>query len=416
MLIEKEERELIKEQEIAAIRKQFPILETKVHGKPLIYFDNAATSQKPLVVLKAIDDFYKNMNSNVHRGVHYLSNLATKQYEEARAKIAKHSNASPEEIVFTRGTTESINLVANSFGEMYIHEGDEIIISQMEHHSNIVPWQMLCERKKAKLKVIPINQDGTLKMEEFHKLLTKRTKLVAVTHISNTLGTINPVKEIIEAAHILNIPVLIDGAQAAPHKKIDVKELDADFYCFSGHKVYGPTGIGVLYGKSKWLNEIPPWQGGGEMIKEVTFEKTTYGEPPLKFEAGTPNFEGAIVLGVALDFINSIGLANIESREHELLIYATHALKDMEGLKIIGTAPEKASVISFVVEGLHPSDIGMLLDQQGIAVRTGHHCTQPLMDFYHIPGTVRASLAFYNTFEEIDVFVEALKKSVGMLK
>jgi cysteine desulfurase/selenocysteine lyase len=415
MALTLKEKTTNKNPDIETIRKDFPILATKVYGKPLIYFDNAATSQKPIAVLKAIEDYYTQVNSNVHRGVHYLSNLATSQFEEARDKVAKHINASNEEIIFTRGTTEAINLVAFSFGEVFVKEGDEIIISQMEHHSNIVPWQMLCERKKAKLKIIPITMDGTLIMDEYFKLLNKNTKLVAINHISNTLGTINPVEEIIKAAHAFNVPVLLDGAQAIPHKKVDVKSLDVDFYCFSGHKMYGPTGIGVLYGKTKWLNEMLPWQGGGEMIKQVTFEKTTYNVPPLKFEAGTPNIAGSIVLGAAIDYINHIGLDYIGKREQELLSYSTQAITTIKGLKIIGTAPEKTSVISFVVEGTHPSDIGMLLDQQGIAVRTGHHCTQPLIDFYKIPGTVRASMAFYNTKEEIDVFITALNKAIEIL-
>lgn len=402
--------------DVETIRKDFPILQTKVHGQPLVYFDNAATSQKPLVVLKAIEEYYKETNSNVHRGVHYLSNKATNEFEASRKTIAAHLNASHEEIIFTRGTTEAINLVAFSYGEAFVKSGDEIIISHMEHHSNIVPWQMLCERKNATLKVIPITQEGELKMEEFKKMFSSKTKLVAVTHVSNTLGTINPVEEIIEAVHAKNIPVLLDGAQAVPHMKIDVKKLDVDFYCFSGHKIFGPTGIGILYGKSKWLKQMPPYQGGGEMIKEVTLEKTTYNEPPLRFEAGTPNIEASIVLAKAIDYMNSIGLDKIAKHEHDLLLYATEKLEKIEGLKIIGTAKHKTSVISFVMEGIHPSDIGILLDKQGVAVRTGHHCTQPLIDFYKIPGTVRASFSFYNTFEEIDIFVKALNKAISMLK
>lgn len=399
-----------------AIRNDFPILHTSVHGQQLIYFDNAATSQKPAAVLKAIEEYYTETNSNVHRGIHYLSSKATAQFEEARRVIASHLNANPEEIIYTRGATEAINLVAFCFGETFVHAGDEIVISAMEHHSNIVPWQMLCERKGAILKVIPITDAGELKMDEYKKLLSSKTKIVAVTHVSNTLGTINPVKEIIALAHEMNIPVLLDGAQAAPHFRIDVKELDADFYCFSGHKTYAPTGIGVLYGKLELLKQLPPYQGGGEMIKEVTFEKTTYNEPPLRFEAGTPNIEASIVLAKAIDYINSIGLENIAAYEHELLTYATEKLAKMEGIRIIGTAKNKSSLISFIFDGIHPSDIGVLLDQQGIAVRTGHHCTEPLMRFYKIPGTVRASFAFYNTFEEIDVFVKALNKAMGMLR
>jgi len=407
---------LNKELDVETIRKDFPILHTKVHGQPLIYFDNAATSQKPLAVINAIDTYYKETNSNVHRGIHYLSNKATNEFEESRKTIGTHLNASPEEIIYTRGTTEAINLVAFSFGEAFVKSGDEIIISQMEHHSNIVPWQMLCERKNAILKFIPVTENGELKMEEFKKLLSSKTKLVAVNHVSNTLGTINPIEEIIASAHAKNIPVLLDGAQAVPHMKVDVKKLDVDFYCFSGHKLFGPTGIGVLYGKSKWLNKMPPYQGGGEMIKQVTLEKTTYNEPPLRFEAGTPNIEASIVLARAIDYINKIGLDKIAKHEHDLLLYATEKLEKIEGVRIIGTAPHKTSVVSFIVEGIHPSDIGTLLDKQGIAVRTGHHCTQPLIDFFKIPGTVRASFAFYNTFEEIDIFIKALNKAISMLK
>jgi len=407
---------LIGELDVETIRKDFPILQTKVNGQPLIYFDNAATSQKPLAVINAIEEYYKETNSNVHRGLHYLSNKATTQLEESRKAIAAHLNASHEEIIYTRGTTEAINLVAFSYGEAFIKSGDEIIISQMEHHSNIVPWQMLCERKNAILKFIPITEKGELKLDEFKKLLSSKTKLVAVNHVSNTLGTINPVEEIIELAHANNTPVLLDGAQAVPHIKVDVKKLDVDFYCFSGHKIFGPTGIGILYGKTQWLNQMPPYQGGGEMIKEVTMEKTTYNEPPLRFEAGTPNIEASIVLAKAIDYVNNVGLDAIAKHEHDLLLYATEKLEKIEGLKIIGTAPHKTAVISFIVKGIHPSDIGILLDKQGVAVRTGHHCTQPLIDFYKIPGTVRASFAFYNTFEEIDVFVKALNKAIGMLK
>jgi len=407
---------LNKELNIETIRKDFPILQTKVYGQPLIYFDNAATSQKPLVVLNAIQEYYGETNSNVHRGIHYLSNKATTQFEEARKTIAAHLNASPDEIIYTRGTTEAINLVAFSFGEAFVKSGDEIIISHMEHHSNIVPWQMLCERKNAILKVIPITQEGELKLDEFKKIISSETKLIAVTHVSNTLGTINPVEEIIELAHAKNIPVLLDGAQAIPHMKIDVKKLDVDFYCFSGHKVLGPTGIGILYGKSKWLKQMPPYQGGGEMIKEVTLEKTIYNEPPLRFEAGTPNIEASIVLAKAIDYINKTGLDAIANHDHNLLLYATEKIEKIKGLRIIGTAPHKTSVLSFVVENIHPSDIGILLDKQGIAVRTGHHCTQPLIDFYKIPGTVRASFSFYNTYEEIDVFVKALNRAIGMLR
>ncbi len=402
--------------DVESIRKDFPILQTKVHGKRLIYLDNAATSQKPAQVLKAINEYYTETNSNVHRGAHFLSNKATTLFEEARNTIAAHLNAAPEEIIYTRGTTESINLAAYCYGEAFVKSGDEIVISAMEHHSNIVPWQMICERKNARLKVIPITASGELKMEEYEKLLNAKTKLVAITHISNTLGTINPVEEIIALAHAKGIPALIDGAQAVPHLKIDVKKLDADFYCFSGHKAYGPTGIGILYGKKHWLEQLPPYQGGGEMIKEVTFEKTTYNDPPLRFEAGTPNIEASIALAAAINYINATGLENMAAQEHELLQYATAKLQDIEGLRIIGTAKNKGSVISFVVGGTHPADIGVLLDQQGIAVRTGHHCTQPLMRIFGIPGTVRASFAFYNTLEEVDIFVKALNTALGMLK
>lgn len=399
------------------IRADFPILSRKVNGKPLIYFDNGATAQKPQQVIDAITHYNTFQNANIHRGVHTLSQEITVAYENARATIQKHLNAThPHEIIFTKGTTDSINLVAHSFGKKFISKGDEIIISMMEHHSNILPWQMLCEEKGAVLKVIPINTDGELLMDEYKKLLNNKTKIVAITHISNTLGTINPVKEIIEIAHSKNIPVLVDGAQAVPHLKVDVKELNVDFYVFSGHKVFGPTGVGVLYGKEKWLNEIPPYQVGGGTIKTVTFEKTEYADLPLKFEAGTPHIEGGVGLAAAIDYVNAIGFKNIAAHEHELLMYATSALQKTEGVKIIGNAKEKASVLSFVVEGIHPFDIGTILDQLGIAVRTGHHCTQPLMQFYNIKGTVRASFAFYNTVEEIDEFVKAVERAVKMLK
>jgi len=405
-----------KELDVKSIRKDFPILDIKVHEKPLIYFDNGATSQKPTVVLKAIQDYYTTLNSNVHRGVHYLSGAATEQFEHARKVIAKHINAHDDEVIYTRGTTEAINLVAFSFGEVFVKAGDEIIISEMEHHSNIVPWQMLCERKKAVLKVVPINNAGELMMDEYKKMLTPKTKLVAITHVSNSLGTINPVEEIIALAHAKNIPVLLDGAQAIPHQKIDVQKLDVDFYCFSGHKMYGPTGIGILYGKMHWLKQMIPYQGGGEMIKQVTFEKTTYADPPLRFEAGTPNIEASIVLAKAVDYINKIGLDAIGKHEHKLLEYATEKLSAIKGLKIVGTAKHKSNVVSFLVEGIHPYDMGVLLDQMGIAVRTGHHCTQPLMDRFEIPGTVRASFALYNTTEEIDTLVKAVEKAIQILK
>lgn len=404
------------ELDVKNIRKDFPILDIKVHDKPLVYFDNAATAQKPKVVLQAIQDYYTKLNANVHRGVHYLSSTATDEFEQARRVIAKHLNAGEDEVIYTRGTTESINLVAFSFGEVFVKEGDEILISAMEHHSNIVPWQMLCERKKAVLKVVPFNDKGELNMDEYKKMLSPKTKLVAITHVSNSLGTINPVEEIIELAHAKNIPVLLDGAQAVPHQKVDVKKLDVDFYAFSGHKTYGPTGIGILYGKMEWLKQMVPYQGGGEMIKEVTFAKTTYNEPPFRFEAGTPHIEGSIVLATAINYMNSIGLDAIGRYEHKLLEHATEKLSQINGLKIIGTAANKASLVSFIVEGIHPYDIGVLLDQMGIAVRTGHHCTQPIMDIFKIPGTVRASFAFYNTMEEIDTLVTGVERAVKVLK
>jgi len=401
--------------DIKAIRQDFPILTQIVNGKPLVYFDNAATAQKPRVVEEAIVKYYETINANIHRGVHTLSQLATDAYEEARKKVQAHMNAKHDyEVLFTAGTTFGINLVASGFGSL-LKAGDEVLISAMEHHSNIVPWQFACERSGATLKVIPMNQNGELIMEEFDKLLTPNTKVVAVTHISNALGTINPIKEIIEKAHKVGAAVLIDGAQATPHIKPDVQNLDCDFYVFSGHKVCGPTGTGVLYGKEEWLNKLPPYQGGGEMIKTVTFEKTTYACLPHKFEAGTPNIAGGIVLGVALDYLNEVGFDNIAAYEHELLEYGTKRLSEIEGLKIIGTAKEKTSVISFNLEGIHPYDVGVIVDKLGVAVRTGHHCTQPIMDFFGIPGTIRASFSFYNTKEEIDVLVEAVKKAQMML-
>lgn len=401
--------------DIKEVRKNFPILTQSVNGKPLVYFDNAATAQKPKVVEDAIVKYYETINANIHRGVHTLSQLATDAYEEARKKVQAHVNAKHDyEVLFTAGTTFGINLVASGFGSL-LKEGDEVLISAMEHHSNIVPWQFACERSGATLKVIPMNQDGDLIMEEFDKLLNSNTKVVAVTHISNALGTINPIKEIIAKAHQVGAAVLIDGAQATPHIKPDVQDLDCDFYVFSGHKVCGPTGTGVLYGKEAWLNKLPPYQGGGEMIKTVTFEKTTYACLPHKFEAGTPNIAGGIVLGVALDYLNGIGFDKIAAYEHELLEYGTKRLSEIEGLKIYGTAKEKTSVISFNLEGIHPYDVGVIVDKLGVAVRTGHHCTQPIMDFFGIPGTIRASFAFYNTKEEIDVLVEAVKKAQMML-
>lgn len=401
--------------DIKAIRKEFPILNQKVNGKPLIYFDNAATSQKPKVVIDAITSYYQEINSNIHRGVHTLSQLATDAYEETRQKIKTQFNAKHVfEIIFTRGTTESINLITSSFTSILKKE-DEIIISALEHHSNIVPWQMLCERTGAKLKVIPINKKGELIISAYDDLLNNNTKIVAVSHVSNTLGTINPIKEIIKKAHKFNACVLIDGAQATPHMQVDIQDLDCDFYCASSHKMYGPTGIGFLYGKEEWLHKLKPYHGGGEMIKEVTFEKTTYADLPHKFEAGTPNIEAGIVFGKAIDYMNEIGLENIANYENELLKYATEKMLQIKGLKIYGTADKKASVISFNIGEIHPFDIGSIVDKLGIAVRTGHHCTQPIMQFYKIPGTIRASFSFYNTKEEIDFFVEALKKAKMML-
>lgn len=401
---------------IKKIRADFPILAREVNGKPLVYFDNGATSQKPQQVIDVIDKYYTFQNSNIHRGIHTLSQEATDSYEKARITVQNFINAKHEhEVIFTSGTTGSINLVASSFAKKHLNKGDEIIISTMEHHSNIVPWQMVCEDYGAILKVVPINDKGEFLFEEFEKLLSDKTKLVTVTHVSNTLGTINPVKEIIKKAKAIGAFTLIDGAQAVPHKKVDVQELDCDFYVFSGHKMLGPTGVGILYGKEAILNSLPPYQGGGDMIKTVTFEKTTYNELPHKFEAGTPNIVGGIALAAAIDYMNNIGIHNIEAYEHELLTYATEKIKQIEGLRIIGEAKQKASVLSFVVDGTHPSDIGMIIDKLGIAIRTGHHCTEPLMNRLNLPGTARASFAFYNTPEEIDVFIEALKRAIKML-
>lgn len=403
--------------DITKIRTDFPILNQKVYEKPLIYFDNAATTQKPKVVIDTITKLYSEYNSNVHRGVHYLSEKMTREYEEAREKIQNFLNAkSNKEIIFTKSTTDSINLVAFSFGETYIKENDEIIISEMEHHSNIVPWQMLCQRKGAHLKVIPFNDKGELLLEEYKKLINSKTKLVAITHVSNAIGTINPIKEIIAIAHQNNIPVLIDGAQAIQHEKVDVQEIDCDFYVFSGHKIYGPTGIGILYGKEHWLNEMIPYQGGGDMIERVKFEHTTYAELPFKFEAGTPNFIGAIGLGVAIDYLKEIGLDNIKNYEKKLLDYGTSKLMALNGLKLYGTAENKISLFSFLLNNIHHFDLGILLDKMGIAVRAGHLCTQPVWDHYKIEGSTRASLAFYNTLEEIDVLCEALKQIQKMFK
>jgi len=404
-----------REFDVHNIRKDFSILQREVHGKPLVYLDNAATSQKPQVVLDTLYRYYSSQNSNIHRGVHHLSETATLEYESARQKVQKALNASSEkEIIFVRGTTEAINLVANTYGRTNIKAGDEILISTMEHHSNIVPWQLLCETTGAHLKIIPINDDGEIIFEEYEKLLSERTKLVAVVHISNSLGTINPVQQMIEAAHARNVPVLLDGAQAAPHQRVDVQALDCDFYTLSGHKVFGPTGIGVLYAKEELLEAMPPYQGGGDMIRSVTFEKTTFNELPNKFEAGTPNIAGAIGLGAALDYVEKVGYSAIERHELELLRYATDRLNQLDGLRIIGTARNKASVVSFVLQEVHPHDVGTILDREGIAIRTGHHCTQPLMQRFGVPATSRASFAFYNTKEEVDKLAAALERVIGM--
>ena len=401
--------------DVQKVRADFPILSQKVNGKPLVYFDNGATSQKPQVVIDAISKYYSEINANIHRGVHTLSQLATDAYEVSRNTIQNHLNAKHNhEIIFTSGTTFGINLVANGFASL-LKAGDEVMVSALEHHSNIVPWQFLCEKTGAKLVVIPMNEKGELIISEFDKLLSEKTKIVTVNHISNALGTVNPIEYIIKKAHGVGAAVLIDGAQATPHLRPDVQALDCDFYVFSGHKVCGPTGVGILYGKEEWLRKLPPYQGGGEMIAEVTFEKTTYADLPHKFEAGTPNIEGGIVLGTAIDYMNSIGFDNIAAYEQELLDYGTKRLQEIEGLTIYGTSENKASVISFNIDGIHPYDIGTIIDKLGIAVRTGHHCAQPIMNFFNIPGTIRASFAFYNTKEEIDIFVEAVKKAQMML-
>jgi len=401
--------------DIQKIRADFPILTQKVNGKSLVYFDNGATSQKPQVVIDAISKYYQEINANIHRGVHTLSQLATDAYEDSRKKVQNHINAQfLHEVIFTSGTTHGVNIIANGFATI-LKPGDEVLVSALEHHSNIVPWQMLCERTGAILKVIPMDENGELILAEFDKLLSNKTKIVAVNHISNALGTVNPIKYMIGKAHEVGAAVLIDGAQAVPHLKPDVQALDCDFYVFSGHKMCGPTGVGILYGKEVWLDKLPPYQGGGEMILEVTFEKTTYADLPHKFEAGTPNIAAGIVLGTAIDYMNSVGFENIQKQEKELLKYGTQRLLEIEGLKIYGTAKDKTSVISFNIEGIHPYDIGTIIDKKGIAVRTGHHCAQPIMNFFEIPGTVRASFAFYNTKEEIDMMVEAIKKAKQML-
>jgi cysteine desulfurase / selenocysteine lyase len=397
--------------DVERIREDFPVLKQTIHGKQLVYLDSAATAQKPYAVIEAIRKFHEVDCANIHRGVHELSQRSTAAYEEARGKARRFINArSKAELIFVRGTTEAVNLVSSAWGRRNVKEGDEIIISALEHHSNIVPWQMLCEETGAKLRVIPMNDRGELLMEEYAKLLNPRTRMAAFAHVSNALGTVNPVRQMIEMAHGAGALALIDGAQAAPHLKVDVQALDADFYAFSGHKMCGPTGIGFLYGKTKLLDAMPPYQGGGDMIRTVTFEKTTYSELPYKFEAGTPNIAGGIGMGAAFDYINKIGLDSIAAYEHELLDYGTQALSRIPGLRLIGTAREKAAVLSFVIEGIHPHDIGTVLDRQGIAVRTGHHCAQPVMDRFHVPATTRASLAFYNTFHEIDVLAAGIEK------
>ncbi len=397
--------------DVERIREDFPVLKQTIHGKPLVYLDSAATAQKPTVVIEAIRHFHEVDCANIHRGVHELSQRSTAAYEETRAKAKRFLNArSKAELIFVRGTTEGINLVASSWGRKNVKAGDEIIISALEHHSNIVPWQMLCEEKEAKLRVIPMNDRGELLLEEYEKMLNPRTRMVAVAHVSNALGTINPVGLIIDLAHKAGALTLIDGAQAAPHMNVDVQALDADFYTISGHKVFGPTGIGILYGKTRLLNAMPPYQGGGDMIRTVTFEKTTYNDLPYKFEAGTPNIAGGIGLGASLDYMNAIGIDKIAAYEHDLLLYGTEILSRIPGLRMIGTARDKAAVLSFVIEGIHPHDIGTILDRQGIAVRTGHHCAQPVMDWFNVPATTRASLAFYNTPAELDALAAGILK------
>lgn len=403
--------------DVERIRQDFPILRERIHGKPLIYLDNAATTQKPLFVIDAVHHYYRAQNANIHRGTHYLSQVATFEYEKARGKIRQFINAKDnKEIIFVRGTTEAINLVSSAYGRKFIRSGDEIIISAMEHHSNIVPWQILCEQTGAVLRVIPMNQSGELIMEAYAKLLNDKTKLVSVVHISNALGTVNPVKEIIRLAHERNIPVMLDAAQSIPHAPVDVRDLDCDFLVFSGHKMYGPTGVGVLYGKQQLLESMPPYHGGGDMIRTVSFEKTTYAELPNKFEAGTPNIAGGIGLGAAVDYINRIGINKIAEYEAELMAYTTEHLSAINKLRIIGTAKEKAGAISFVMENVHPHDAGTLLDLEGIAIRTGHHCAQPVMQFYGVPATSRASLSFYNTKEDVDALVKGLHKVMEVFK
>lgn len=401
--------------DIYQIRKDFPILSREVYGKPLVYLDNSATTQKPRIVVDAIANEYYSENANVHRGVHFLSQQATELHESARAKIAKFLNASsPSEIVFTRGATEGLNLVASSFGEAFLKEGDEVIISAMEHHSNIVPWQLLEMRKGIKIKVIPITEDGELRVDEYEKLFDERTKLVSVTHVSNVLGTVNPVKELATIAHSHNVPILIDGAQSVPHIKVDVRDMDCDFYAFSGHKIYGPTGIGALYGKAEWLEKLPPYQGGGEMIKNVHFGHTEFEDTPLKFEAGTPDYVGSHSLATAIDYVESLGLDNIAAHEHELLEYATKRLESIPGMRIFGKAKNKSAVISFVVGNIHPLDLGTLLDRLGIAIRTGHHCAQPLVESLGVQSVARASFGLYNTLKEVDALFNGIERVMKM--
>jgi cysteine desulfurase/selenocysteine lyase len=397
--------------DVHQIRKDFPVLHQQVHGRPLVYLDNAATTQKPLAVIKAVEDYYRSDNSNIHRGVHTLSERATQAYEDTRAAVQRFINAAEaREIIFVRGTTEAINLVAQTYGRKHVGAEDEVLITAMEHHSNIVPWQMLCDEKGAKLRVAPINERGDLLLDEFEKLLNDRTKIVAIGHLSNALGTINPIKQIVRMAHARNIPVLVDGAQAAPRMKVDVQDLECDFYAVSGHKMYAPTGIGFLYGKAKLLEAMPPWQGGGDMIASVTFDKTVYNRLPYKFEAGTPNIADTIGLGAAIEYLDQLGLEQIEEHEADLLAYATREIEKIPGITIIGTAKEKAGVFSFVIEDIHPHDIGTILDSEGIAVRTGHHCAQPVMQRYNIPATVRASFGLYNTREEVDALARGIHK------
>jgi len=403
--------------DVGRIRKDFPILSARMHGKPLVYLDNAATTQKPRAVLDAMTRFYEEYNANIHRGVHELASRATDAYEAARERVQRFLGATlPQEIVFVRGATEAINLVAQTYGRVHVHAGDEVVISAMEHHSNIVPWQMLCKERKAILRIVPIRDTGALRMDEYAAIFTPRTRLVAVTHVSNVLGTVNPIREIVSIAHRHGVPVLVDGAQAAPHVRVNVQDLDCDFYVFSGHKLYGPTGIGVLYGKANRLEEMPPYQGGGDMIRSVTFTETIYNDVPYRFEAGTPNIAGAIGLGAAIDYVSGIGIENIAAYERELTLYATQRLEAIPQVRILGATRDKIGVLSFVIEGVHPHDAGTVLDHEGIAIRTGHHCAQPLMQRFGVPATCRASLALYNTKEEIDALVEGIRKAIEVFR